>query len=98
MADKQKMKSQIQKIKLTTPSPLTPYLRQTPGSKGIWGNCQFYVNDDSKEFDWWFVINNLYKTQKAFGPKERTVLLTGEGSPDIKEYPQWFINQFGCFL
>ncbi len=90
-------KKQI-RIKFNTSDPLIPYLRQTSGSKGVWNNCRFFVNDDSKEFDWWFILNNTNKTVRAYGPRDRTVLLAGEGSPDIKQYPRWFINQFGYII
>ena len=39
------------KIKLST-GDNWPFLRQTTGSKGIWGNCQFFVNDERDESDY----------------------------------------------
>lgn len=84
-------------IKVTTTSPLIPLIRQTPGSKGIWGNCRFHINDDTKEFDWWFVQHDLYAPQRAQGPKNKTVLITNEAA-EMKEYRQDFIDQFGYVI
>jgi hypothetical protein len=85
------------KIKLTTEYPEVPIVRQTPYSKGVWDNCQFFINDDTKEFDWWFIWNNLSEPKSAHGPKNRTVLMTGENS-GIKTYRQDYIDQFGHII
>ena len=49
------------KIKISTQFPEWPLLRQTPGSKGIWDNCQFFVNQDVEECDMWVVYEGLLK-------------------------------------
>ena len=34
-------------------------LRQTPQGKGIWGNCQFFINEPIESCDFWFILDNL---------------------------------------
>jgi len=39
------------KVNVSTPFPEWPLPRQTPGQTGIWGNCQFFVNQQLEECD-----------------------------------------------
>ncbi len=80
-------------VKLTSNFPYSPFLRQTPGSLGRWGNYQFYVNDDAKKCDWWVVYEGLNKSETVNCPKDRTILITDE-PPTIKKYDQKFLDQF----
>ena len=68
-------------------------LRQTPGSKGIWDQCQFYLNDDTKEVDFWVVYGNIDRAQTALCPPENTIFMSGE-PPAIKTYPDQYLAQF----
>jgi len=34
-------------------------IRQTPQEKGIWGNCQFFINESIESCDFWFILDNL---------------------------------------
>jgi len=34
-------------------------LRQTPKRKGVWGNCQFFINEPIETCDFWFVLDDL---------------------------------------
>lgn len=74
-----------------------PLARLTPGGKGIWNNCEFFIEDGAGTFDWWFVFDNLHKNTRATGPRDRTVLILGE-TDTIKTYPQWFLDQFGYIV
>jgi Glycosyltransferase family 10 (fucosyltransferase) C-term len=85
------------KIKLTTESPDWPLIRQTPGSEGIWGNCQFYVNQDVEKCDYWVVCNGLVSTESTICPIENTMIITWE-PPAIKTYHKKFISQFGAVI
>lgn len=80
-------------IKLSFPYPTWPILRQTPGGKGIWGNCQFFVNDELDEYDYWVVYEGLSSPETAKCPQDHTILITGEPS-SVKSYSQKFLNQF----
>lgn len=86
------------KIKLTTSFTGWPLLvRQTLGSKGIWGNCQFFENQDVKECDFWVVYEGLLKLERTICPPANTILITGEPS-SIKEYNKKYLSQFGTVI
>lgn len=85
------------KIKLTTSFPEFPLLRQTLGSKGLWGNCRFFVNQDIEDCDWWVVYDGLLKHEKAQCPPENTILITGD-PPGIRKYDKKFLRQFATIL
>src|SRR3989338_6240067 len=84
-------------IKLSTNFPYSPFPRQTPNSSGTWGDCQFHINDETKECDWWVVYEGLNKTETALCPNNRTVLITDE-PPTIKKYNPDFLNQFHAVI
>ena len=46
-------------IKITSPYGISPGLRQTPQAKGIWGDCQFFLNESVDECDFWIVIDDV---------------------------------------
>lgn len=70
-----------------------PYIRLTPGSKGVIDNCQFFINDDTKNVDWWVVVEGLDKAEEALCPKENTIFVAMENDL-MKDYEQSFLNQF----
>lgn len=77
--------------------PDWPLLRQTPGSKGIWGNCQFFLNQDIDDCDFWVIYEGLFKPEKARCPKANIILITAE-PPSVKNYHTKYLEQFGCVL
>lgn len=85
------------KIKLTTPFPEWPLVRQTPGSKGIWGDCQFFVNQDIEECDFWVVYEGLFKPEKTVCSPENTILITSE-PPTVKKYLSKYVSQFATLI
>lgn len=70
-----------------------PYLRITPGSKGIIGDYQFLIGDDVKEVDWWVVVEGLDKKEQVLCPKENTIFVAMENH-FMKNYERRFTNQF----
>jgi len=83
-------------IKLSLPS--WPIIRQTPGQKGVWGECKFFSNTDIDRCDYWFVLEGLYtKKDSTICPKEHTVLITGE-PPTLKTYKSEFLHQFAAVI
>ncbi len=58
------------KVKITSPYGKSPGLRQSPQNKGIWGNCQFFLNETPEECDFWFVIDDV-----SFGSRQPTSLI-----------------------
>ena len=85
------------RIKLSTPNPDFPLIRQTPGSKGIWGDYAFFINQDIVECDYWIVFDALGKTEKTVCLPENIILFTGE-PPSVKKYSNSFIRQFSTIV
>jgi len=82
------------RVKLSTKAQGMPLIRFTPGSKAVWGNCQFfYMDDEVKEVDWWIVMEGLAKTEQVACPPENTILIAQENE-FMKNYNQKFVNQF----
>jgi hypothetical protein len=81
------------KIKLSTPNPDFPLIRQTPNTDGTWGNYKFFINQEIEECDYWVVFDGLGHMEHTKCPKENVILITGE-PPSVKEYSNWFIRQF----
>jgi len=84
-------------IKLTTPFPKWPLLRQTPGKKGLWGNCRFFVNDPTKDCDYWIVCEGLLEKEEANCLPQNTIFVTWE-PPSVKTYGKKFVNQFHAVI
>lgn len=80
-------------VLLTTGFPDWPLLRQTPGGKGIWGDCIFHVNEHVETCDWWVVYDALPEARSALCPPENTVFVTGE-PPSLRTYGSDFLAQF----
>lgn len=85
------------RIKLTTPNPDFPLIRQTKNSDGKWGNYIFYINQNIEECDYWVVYDNLNVSEKTRCPKENIILITGE-PPSVKKYSNNFIKQFHTII
>lgn len=88
--------TQMITVKLTCPG--WPVQRQTPGQKGVWGNCRFLCNTEGGCCDYWFVMEGLAgKTDKALCPKENVIFITAE-PPALRTYKQVFLNQFAAVI
>jgi hypothetical protein len=74
-----------------------PVICQTPGGKGIWGECEFILDRDLKECDYWFVYENLKKPETAMCPRSNVIFITGE-PPEIRRYNPFFLRQFSRVL
>jgi hypothetical protein len=74
-----------------------PYIRQTPGNSGIWGDYQFFVNTSIEECDYWVVFEQIDKTQSCNCPHNNTIFITGE-PPSLKKYNQKFLSQFSHII
>ncbi len=85
------------RIKLSNEFPDWPFLRQTPGSKGIWGDCQFFVNDDTSECDYWFVYGDVAAEQTAICAPENVVNICAE-PPTIERLEPKYLAQFGAVV
>ncbi|MDD4562391.1 MAG: glycosyltransferase family 10 [Syntrophomonadaceae bacterium] len=81
------------KVKLSTDFPYEPIIRQTPGRRGIWDECQFYINSPVNDCDYWVVYNEVSEPETAYCPRQNTILITGE-PPSILDYPATYTSQF----
>ena len=84
------------RIKISTYTPDFPAIRQTPGSKGVWGDCEF-VGNESEECDFWVVYEKLPKEETTLCPEGNTLFITGE-PPSVKWYNPVFLRQFETVL
>lgn len=79
----------------TSPWPIT---RQTPGGKGVWGECRFFCNTDIDRCDYWFVLEGPgRKKETASCPKENTVFVAHE-PPTLRTYRSDFLQQFAAVI
>lgn len=85
------------KVKVSTRFPEWPFVRQTPGGKGIWGNIHFFVDSDIEECDAWIVCDDLLKSEKVHCPRKNLLLVTWE-PPVMKEYLRKFVDQFSTVI
>lgn len=85
------------RIKVTTNFANEPFKRQTPNMSGIWGNCEFYINKDIEECDYWFVYRDLNKQEKVKCSLDKTYFITGEPE-SIKIFDKDFLNQFANII
>lgn len=85
------------KVKLSSSDNISGLLNQTPGGKGLWGDIQFFWDDDIRECDYWVVFNNVPKKEQALCPRDHTILVTGEPA-SVRQYGQKFLNQFSIVL
>ena len=83
-------------VKLTYPFDW-PILKQTPHRLGEWGHCEFHVNQDVQECDYWVIFEGLKKKDQVKCPPENVLLITAE-PPAIKTYQPKFIDQFNWVL
>ncbi len=87
------------KVKLTCNAdiPEYPFIRQTPGRTGIWGNCEFLVNTPLIECDWWVVLDDLPKQESVRCSPSNTIFFNGEPS-SVKVYDKRFLHQFATVV
>lgn len=79
------------KVKLSTTD--AEIIKQTPGRKGIWGNYQFFINDDTYDCDYWFVLYAIDKKLVAKCPPENIYFAAGEPT-STSRFRKPFVHQF----
>lgn len=89
--------SQAITVKLTTSSPEWPFVRQTPSRSGRWGRCEFKINAQTAEADWWVVFGDLPEEEETVCRAGQTLIITGE-PPTVKSYDAGFVGQFGYVI
>src|SRR6266545_658037 len=76
-----------------------PLLRQTPGGRGIWGDCLFLPTASSsyEEPDFWVVYDGLPEPEEANVIPGRVIFVTGEPEA-FHAYQPDFLAQFGLVV
>jgi hypothetical protein len=85
------------KIKVTYGFQMPDIIRQTPGNSGIWGNCEFFINQDIEKCDFWIVYGRMLKIEKTICPEENVIFISGE-PPTITDYEEKFLKQFNSVI
>ncbi len=85
------------RVKLTTSFPSWPVLRQTPGSSGIWGKYQFFVDTEIDRYDFWVFYNAPASVTQGRCDPRSTVFVSAE-PPSLRRYPPGFLDQFGTVI
>lgn len=68
-------------------------LKQNYENAPFYKNCEFFINKDVDECDFWFIYDGFPDEEHALCPAENVVLITGEPS-SVKTYHQKFIDQY----
>ncbi len=84
----------MHKVKLSIAKDNAGCSRQTPNGKAIWGNYQFFINQEIKDADFWVIYSKgERKTETCSVPPQNTLFITGEPET-VYHYSKGFINQF----
>lgn len=84
------------KVSCGRPEVSELFIRQTHGRLGIWGDCQFLVNEPVENCDWWVVCHGsgLSKAESAYCDPKHLVYISMEPSENIGCIAEGFLNQF----
>lgn len=74
-----------------------PWLRQTPGGDGQWGDCRFHLNAGIDRADWLVAYDEIKEPVRCAVPRSRRVLIVSE-PPGMKDYSPQYLNQFGILV
>jgi len=74
-----------------------PLLRQTPGGLGVWGDCQFFVNQEIDQCDYWVVLEGIERAETCICPPGNLIFITHEPTP-VRYYKRSFVDQFSLLL
>jgi hypothetical protein len=85
------------RVKYSMSGSAFPVNWQTPGGKGIWGNCEFIQDPKLKECDYWFIYENLNEPETVLCPRSNVFFITGE-PPEVRRYNPFFLRQFSRVL
>lgn len=88
-----RLDDQMIRVKCSIRGAEFPIIWQTPGGKGIWGNCEFVLDSNLEECDYWFVYEGVNDTETTICPRSNVILITGE-PPEVRHYNPYFLRQF----
>lgn len=85
------------KIKISTINGGKPFIKQLPSLKPVWGNCEFYINENIEDCDMWVVYGGLEKSETTKVPEHMTIFITTEPET-IHKYKNKFLKQFHTII
>jgi hypothetical protein len=85
------------RVKISTGLPAWPLQRQTPGGTGRWDDCEFLINQDVADCDYWVVIDDLSKVERTRCPTANTIFINCE-PPSVRSYRKEFLAQFSTVV
>lgn len=85
------------KVKLFVPCEDEIWLKHTPDFSGSFGRCDFYINKDIDNADFWVIYDTFDGIKTCICPKSNVILITGEPEA-VKPYHQKYIKQFGAIF
>jgi hypothetical protein len=84
----------MKKVKLSFPPERWNIQKHSPSGSCVWGDYEFFLNQDVEECDYWFVCGNLvFDTEQTVVAPENLIFDTSE-SADIVNYTESFLDQF----
>ena len=85
-------------VRLISPYPCQPLLRQTLQHSGRWGKYNFLLDDEAAGYDYLVVIEELLKDKESvLCPSENTIFIAFE-PPEIRKYDERFLRQFNYVI
>ena len=89
----------MQRVKFLSAStlPAVYYLRQFPGQRPIWGDCEFCINDTERVADYCVVYDDVAEEQLVECKPGGRILVTAE-PPEVRQYDRDFLAQFDCVV
>ena len=86
----------IIKVSSGPPEYANLLLRQTPGMKGVWGDCNFFINTQIEKCDWWFVLHGsgLVNNEECLCDPDHIVYVSMEPNERISKVSNNFLEQF----
>src|SRR3954467_3221772 len=85
------------RVKVSTSFPEWPLERQTPGRRARWGNCEFHINTDVEECDFWAVLEDVPRPEATRCPRSNTIFVTLE-PPTIRTYSRHYLAQYATVI
>lgn len=84
----------MKKVKLSFPPEKWDIEKHSPSGSSIWGDYEFFLNQDIEECDYWLVCGNLaFNEEHTIVAPENVIFETSE-SADIVNYSRKFLSQF----
>ena len=88
----------IIKVSTSNPEQANLFLRQTSGKLGVWGDCQFFINQPIERCDWWFICHysSVLMPETTICDPDHIVFISME--PKDSWIPSSFFNQFSQLI